>query len=86
MALNSSNMAATSYGASNQLHRFPKFKLLGLDRNAPVAALLYTEETWDGLGRNAPFAAFMGDMGWHPIFIITQMLCISFFLRLNEML
>ena len=38
-----------------------------------------------GLGRNAPIAALLGDMGWYPMSIITQISCARFFLRLHSM-
>ena len=38
-----------------------------------------------GVGRNAPIAALLGDMGWYPMSIITQISCVRFFLRLIKM-
>ena len=38
-----------------------------------------------GVGRNAPIAALIGDMGWLPIATVTKINCIRFWLRLSNM-
>ena len=38
-----------------------------------------------GVGRNAPIAALLGDMGWLPIRTITKISCIGFWIRLSNM-
>ena len=38
-----------------------------------------------GVGRNAPIAALIGDMGWLPIATVTKIDCIRFWFRLSNM-
>ena len=38
-----------------------------------------------GVGRNAPIAALLGEMGWLPIAVLAKISCIRFWLRLSKM-